>query len=78
MEYQSDADANYDKVLKFDAEDIQPMITYGTNPGMGIKIDEEIPSSAINSSKHSFEKSLRYMGINLGINLKIKKLIMYL
>ena len=70
----SDADANYDKVLKFDAEDIQPMITYGTNPGMGIKIDEEIPSSAINSSKHSFEKSLRYMGINSGDKLKNKKI----
>ena len=70
----SDADANYDKVLKFDAEDIQPMITYGTNPGMGIKIDEEIPRSAINSSKHSFKKSLRYMGINSGDKLKNKKI----
>ena len=70
----SDVDANYDKVLKFDAEDIQPMITYGTNPGMGIKIDEEIPSSAINSSKHSFKKSLSYMGINSGDKLKNKKI----
>ena len=70
----SDSDAKFDKEYLFEAKDIYPMLTYGTNPGMGIKIDEEIPSSAINSSKHSFEKSLRYMGINSGDKLKNKKL----
>ena len=49
------------------------MITYGTNPGMGIKIDEKIPNSAINSSKFSFNKSLNYMGVNSGEILKNKE-----
>ena len=50
------------------------MITYGTNPGMGIKIDEKIPNSAINSSKFSFNKSLNYMGVNSGEKLKNKEI----
>jgi 3-isopropylmalate/(R)-2-methylmalate dehydratase large subunit len=70
----SDKDAKYDKIIKFKAEDIEPMITYGTNPGMGIKIDEKIPDSTLNSSKNSFEKSLDYMGINSGERLKNKKI----
>ncbi|MAR64726.1 MAG: 3-isopropylmalate dehydratase large subunit [Flammeovirgaceae bacterium] len=70
----SDKDAKYDKIIKFNAEDIEPMITYGTNPGMGIKIDEKIPNSTLNSSKYSFEKSLDYMGINSGDKLKNKKI----
>ena len=45
----SDNDAKYDKVIKFDAKDIEPMITYGTNPGMGIKIKDYIPDSALNT-----------------------------
>ena len=53
----SDEDAVFDKVLKFDAEDIEPMITYGTNPGMGIKISEVIPNSAVENSNESFKKS---------------------
>ena len=40
----SDEDAVFDKELHFDAADIEPMITYGTNPGMGAKIKEQIPS----------------------------------
>ena len=70
----SDKDAKYDKIIKFNAEDIEPMITYGTNPGMGIKIDEKIPNSTLNSSQNSFEKSLDYMGINSGEMLKNKKI----
>ena len=70
----SDKDAKYDKIIKFNAEDIEPMITYGTNPGMGIKIDEKIPNSTLNSSKYSFEKSLDYMGINSGDKLKNKRI----
>ncbi|MFL2990825.1 MAG: 3-isopropylmalate dehydratase large subunit [Cytophagales bacterium] len=70
----SDKDAKYDKIIKFNAEDIEPMITYGTNPGMGIKIDEKIPNSTLNSSQNSFEKSLDYMGINSGEILKNKKI----
>ena len=46
----TDHDAEFDKVLSFRAEDIEPMITYGTNPGMGIGITQRIPESS------SFEK----------------------
>ncbi|MEO1256602.1 MAG: 3-isopropylmalate dehydratase large subunit, partial [Bacteroidota bacterium] len=62
----SDADAVFDKELHFDAADITPMITYGTNPGMGIKIGEEIPAEASfedASEQASFKKSLSYMGL---------------
>ena len=54
----TDADATFDLEHTFDARDIGPMVTYGTNPGMGIKIDETIPVE----EGQSFEKSLQYMG----------------
>ncbi len=65
----SDIDAEYDEVLEFKAEEIEPMITYGTNPGMGVKISENIPVSATDSSKESFTKSLEYMGLEPGQSL---------
>ena len=52
-------DAVFDKELVFDASDIRPMITYGTNPGMGMPIDGRIPSDAA-------RKSLDYMGLEAG------------
>jgi 3-isopropylmalate/(R)-2-methylmalate dehydratase large subunit len=60
----SDADAQFDKVLSFNAEDITPMITYGTNPGMGMGIGEHIPaiSSQPESEQFSYNKALEYMG----------------
>ena len=58
----TDADAGFDQEYWFDATDIEPMITYGTNPGMGIKITENIPD--FNDS--SFEKSLEYMNFKKG------------
>ncbi len=60
----SDEDAVFDKEVTFDAADIRPMITYGTNPGMGIAVDAEIPSSADmdEASKVSYTKALNYMG----------------
>ena len=61
----TDANAEFDKVINIDATDIEPMITYGTNPGMGIKITEAIPH--INSD--SFSKSLSYMNFNPGENM---------
>ena len=70
----SDNDAKYDKVIKFDAKDIEPMITYGTNPGMGIKIKDYIPDSALNTSSESFNKSLVYMGLKSGQKLIDKKI----
>jgi 3-isopropylmalate/(R)-2-methylmalate dehydratase large subunit len=68
----SDDDAVFDRELTFDAADIQPMITYGTNPGMGTRISGNIPSeSEIEASGlSSFKKSLAYMGLNSGAPLE--------
>jgi 3-isopropylmalate/(R)-2-methylmalate dehydratase large subunit len=61
----SDDDAVFDKELLFDAAEIVPMITYGTNPGMGMGISSHIPNSESQelSERPSFEKALDYMGI---------------
>ena len=71
----SDEDAVFDKEVTFDAADIRPMITYGTNPGMGIAIDGEIPSSADmdEASKISYSKALNYMGFSEGDKMIGKK-----
>jgi 3-isopropylmalate/(R)-2-methylmalate dehydratase large subunit len=60
----SDEDAIFDKVLTFDAADIAPMITYGTNPGMGMGIAEHIPATNAQpeSERPSYQKALDYMG----------------
>ncbi|MEQ3663826.1 MULTISPECIES: 3-isopropylmalate dehydratase large subunit [unclassified Olleya] len=68
----TDTDAVFDKEYAFDAEDIEPMVTYGTNPGMGIKVTENIPSI----DDASFEKSLQYMDFKKGESL-INKPINY-
>jgi 3-isopropylmalate/(R)-2-methylmalate dehydratase large subunit len=64
----SDKDAEFDKVLVFDAADIEPMITYGTNPGMGMGVTQHIPSLDQLESKErpSFKKSLDYMALEPG------------
>lgn len=59
-------DAVFDRELTFQAEDIAPMITYGTNPGMGMAIDATIPAA---DDSASFAKSLRYMGFEKGESL---------
>ena len=61
----SDDDAVFDKELSFDAADIEPRITYGTNPGMGIGISESIPVEG----GVGFEKALQYMGFKAGERL---------
>lgn len=60
----TDADAVFDKEHTFDAADITPMVTYGTNPGLGMKIGDKIPSldSIDASTKETFVKALDYMG----------------
>ena len=58
-------DAVFDKELSFDAADIEPRITYGTNPGMGIGITESIPAEG----GTGFEKALNYMGFKAGQKL---------
>lgn len=64
-------DAVFDKELVFDAADIEPMITYGTNPGMGMGITSAIPelSDIDDSGRASFAKSLDYMGFKPGERL---------
>src|SRR5690554_3640210 len=64
----SDEDAQFDKVLTFDAADIEPMITYGTNPGMGIGVTQSIPptSEQPESEQPSYKKALEYMGFTDG------------
>jgi 3-isopropylmalate/(R)-2-methylmalate dehydratase large subunit len=71
----TDEGATFDQEYTFDAADIAPMITYGTNPGMGIKVNENIPTLADlkeESGKASFEKSLEYMGLEAGQHLEGK------
>ena len=56
----SEPDAVFEKELEIKAEDIPPMVTYGTNPGMGIPVDQPVPTMA------GEEKSLDYMGLKQG------------
>ncbi len=70
----TDGDAVFDKEYSFDAADIEPMITYGTNPGMGTGISGKIPSAqAIGSGQASFDKSMKYMGFAEGEAMMGKK-----
>jgi 3-isopropylmalate/(R)-2-methylmalate dehydratase large subunit len=61
----TDDDAVFDKEVSFEAEDIEPMVTYGTNPGMGIKLTGSIPTGAGKSA----DKALEYMGFVQGESL---------
>ena len=64
----SDENAVFDKELRYNAADIEPMITYGTNPGMGTAVTAHIPTTEGMSEveKSSFEKSMQYMGFQPG------------
>ncbi|WP_321438273.1 3-isopropylmalate dehydratase large subunit [uncultured Bacteroides sp.] len=72
----SDSDASFDKEITFKAEDIEPMITYGTNPGMGLGITSNIPTieSVPQAGRISYAKSLEYMGFNAGDAMIGKKI----
>jgi 3-isopropylmalate/(R)-2-methylmalate dehydratase large subunit len=63
----SDEDVKFDQEITIDAADIEPMITYGTNPGMGVGVTGQIPSTADS-------KSLAYMGLEAGAKIKGKKI----
>lgn len=67
-ELKTDDDAVFDMELTYDAADIEPMITYGTNPGMGTKISGNIPSETDieKSNLRTFQKSMEYMGFQPG------------
>lgn len=63
----TDKDAIFDKELTFDGSLIEPMITYGTNPGMGMGISKDIPlATATQGGASSYKKSLEYMKFNEG------------
>jgi len=72
----SDPDAIFDKEYHFDAADIEPMITYGTNPGMSVKITEFIPKieDIEVQEQKSFLKSLSYMDFKGGESIKDRKI----
>ncbi|MDD2314139.1 MAG: 3-isopropylmalate dehydratase large subunit [Proteiniphilum sp.] len=72
----TDEGAAFDKEVTFDVSQIKPMITYGTNPGMGMPIDGTIPQleDIDESGKISFEKSLKYMGFAPGEKLEGKQI----
>lgn len=66
----TDEGAEYDRVEIFDAGDITPMITYGTNPGMGMKITDSIPEAeGSEDEKKAFMKAMQYMGLDPGTTL---------
>jgi 3-isopropylmalate/(R)-2-methylmalate dehydratase large subunit len=71
----SDKDASFDKEININAADIEPMITYGTNPGMGISVSKTIPTAVtINENdKSGLSKSLAYMGLQEGAPIKGQK-----
>jgi 3-isopropylmalate/(R)-2-methylmalate dehydratase large subunit len=62
----SDSDAVFDKEINFDAADITPMITYGTNPAMGLGVQENLPGA---NGDQSFSKALDYMSFEGGKSL---------
>jgi len=73
----SDVDAKFDKEISFKAEDIEPMVTYGTNPGMGVGVSGSIPTLADikdENNKITFQKSMEYMGFEPGDAMIGKKI----
>ena len=63
----TEENAEFDKEFFFDGIEIEPMITFGTNPGMGIGISEFIPlAENVESGNATYQKSLNYMGYNEG------------
>ncbi len=65
----TDDGAHFDKIYHFQAENIPPMVTYGTHPGMGIPVDVAVPflnSTGQEASGEGLEKALNYMGLQSG------------
>ena len=71
----SDEGARFDKEINIDAATIAPMITYGTNPGMGISVTGIVPaeSSIEEKERLSYHKALDYMGLEAGAPIKGRK-----
>jgi 3-isopropylmalate/(R)-2-methylmalate dehydratase large subunit len=65
----TDPGARYDRTITLDAASLTPMITYGTNPGMGMPIDGRVPDPdavADASQRQALDKALRYMNLQPG------------
>lgn len=70
----SDPDSVFDKEITFDAAEIEPMITYGTNPSMGVAVGGVIPEAPDDAAARvSFDKALDYMGFHAGEKMEGKK-----
>lgn len=71
----TDDDASFDKEILIRAEEIEPMITYGTNPGMGISVSSQVPvlEQLGEKERNSLQKSLAYMGLKAGQAMKGQK-----
>ena len=70
----SDPDAVFDKEITFNAAEIEPMITYGTNPSMGVAVGGVIPEAPDDAAARvSFDKALDYMGLHAGEKMEGKK-----
>ena len=68
----TDVDAKFDVEININAADIQPMVTYGTNPGMGLSVTGKVPtleSITDPTEQQNFEKALKYMGLTPGQSL---------
>jgi 3-isopropylmalate/(R)-2-methylmalate dehydratase large subunit len=74
-ELYSDKDAKFDKEININAANIEPMITYGTNPGMGVSVAGHIPAESEIEIKEqpAYRKALTYMGLQAGAAIKGKK-----
>ena len=71
----SDEKAKFDREYIFHASEIEPMITFGTNPGMGLPISKSIPkASSVIGDPSTYKKSLEYMGYNEGEKMIGKKI----
>ena len=71
----TDEGATFDKEITFDASNIEPMITYGTNPGMGMGISKGIPrAETVDGGVATYKKSLEYMDFHEGDNMMGKKI----
>ena len=62
--------ASFDKEYQFRAEDIAPQVTYGTNPGMGMGVDQSIPQANAINNAASMDKAMRYMDLEIGQKLE--------
>ncbi|WP_395626006.1 3-isopropylmalate dehydratase large subunit [Daejeonella sp.] len=70
----TESDAIFDIEYSYDGNSIEPMITYGTNPGMGMGISKSIPNAIeVEGGVASYTKSLNYMGFNEGESMMGKK-----